>query len=523
MFSKSSRSASLASLASNHSMSDSELIQTVEIQGEDVPNTQRYEDQNFRFTNSHPLGKIFLKLMEDMTYLARKTNNKDMVTNVDDLCSSFHNAIKLERSNINTKVKDTASKVEENLIRKELSSHSINASVVPPAYYNPTPVITSPQKLTEIIKIFPKQARFSGNSQKDGQMSVVEFLNNLTSAQNQCCLSEPEFIDRILAATTGLAHELVLDWKINGETAASIYHNLVVNFDNRMSAEEARQKLNNFIISKNSSLAKAESNIQLLVARASTLLPPGDSRKAYKDMEGCTVLIRALPPYSSVTAGNMYQSLTTRLGRACTMQELFMGLNQYRGMIDRDIKTNGATPTLNSYNKRANIRNNTNRFSSFYGASENNNGVQKDRFVRPTPPPPPNMFKSRQNEVSYTPRPKIRKFGAGNNQNKTNMSQNRYHNNMSSNFQKPYANKPNIRSNSCSLCGRGHNTTECNNIRDDKNRKLDILPTYGVCEKCPVFVKPRLHHPEAVCPFRVGGPLNRGTNRGNNHKNHKKE
>jgi len=515
MFSKSSRSSSVASLNSNHA--ENEISRVDDDYGEDVPNTQ-YEDQNFRFTNGHPLGKIFLKLMEDMTYLAKKTNNKDMVTNVDDLCSSFHTAIKLERANINNKVKDTAAKVEESLIKKELNSHSINASVVPPVYYNPTPVITSPQRLTEILKIFPKPARFSGSPHKDGHMSVVEFLNSLTSAQNQCNLSEPEFIDRILAATTGLAHELVLDWKVNGESAASIYHNLVVNFDNRMSAEEARQKLHNFVIGKNSSLAKAESAIQLLVARASTLLPPGESRKAYKDMEGCTVLIRALPSYSSVTAGNMYQSLTTRLGRACTMQELFMGLNQYRGMIDRDIKANGTNSAMN-FNRKPMQRIMT-RHTAFLTTTDNNNrGYNNERPNRMAPPPPPGIIKNRQNDVSYTPRPKIRKFGIGSGSPKTrtNLQQNRPYQNrnrMSSSYKRPYQNRPiNNDSEKCSLCGKGHNTTDCYNIRDDKGKKLAMLPTYGTCEKCPDFVNPRLHHPVAVCPYRKGGPLNRGTNR----------
>ena len=56
MFSKSSRSSSVASLSSNHA--ENEISRVNDDYGEDVPNTQ-YEDQNFRFTNGHPLGKIF--------------------------------------------------------------------------------------------------------------------------------------------------------------------------------------------------------------------------------------------------------------------------------------------------------------------------------------------------------------------------------------------------------------------------------------------------------------------------------
>jgi len=36
-----------------------------------------------------------------------------------------------------------------------------------------------------------------------------------------------------------------------------------------------------------------------------------------------------------------------------------------------------------------------------------------------------------------------------------------------------------------------------------------MLATQGTCEKCPIFVRPRLHHPEPLCPYRIGGPLNK--------------
>ena len=89
-------------------------------------------------------------------------------------------------------------------------------------------------------------------------------------------------------------------------------------------------------------MAKAESALQLLVARASSMFPPGEARSAYKNMEARSTLIRALPPYSSLKANDLYQNFTTRLGRACHMDELFRGLDQCRSSIDRDIKANGA-------------------------------------------------------------------------------------------------------------------------------------------------------------------------------------
>jgi hypothetical protein len=506
--SKTSRSHSVSSLLSlgEGNMPPVENVEHEE-QGVDVPNTQRWtDDLDYRFTSNHPLGSILLKLVQDTTNLARKNNTKSMVTNVEELCSAFHNGIRLERAKLNNKFENTMADVEKSLMDKELNHHAINASVMPPTVFSNVPTLDKIHKLTEVMKIFPKASRFSGNTNKDGHMSVVEFLNALTAAQKQCTLSEEEFIDRILYSSTGLAHDLILEWKTNGDDASTIYHSLLTNFDTRMSPEEAKNKLINFTIGKNSNLAKAESSIQLLVGRAAAAYPPGESRNAFRNMEGCTTLIRALPPYSSLTANNLYQSYTTRLGRACTMHELFRGLDQYRGMIDRDIKANGASmvPRYNN-NVRLASRNNNNitRYSSFNNTIEATKRMERnDRPMRALPPPP---MANKRNDLSYTPRPLNRKFN-------NNRLKNKYSNNNNPRHSRPFNRyPPNTKpvKDYCPLCGQGHKTADCKNIRDDSGNVLEMHPTYQTCSKCPPFVKPRLRHPEFVCPYRVGGPLHR--------------
>ena len=479
--------------------------------GHDVPPSEKWHTStDYKFTAGHPIGKALLKLAQDVTVLARKNNSKAMETNLDELCSDFHNGIRLERAKFNNKYDNTVSDVERALLHKELNSHCINAAVEPPCNFSVVPVITSAQKLSEVLKVFPRAAKFSGHS-KDGHMTVIEFLTALNSAQNQCSLSEREFIDRILASCTGQAHDLVHEYKINGDKASTIYHSLLQNFDSRMTADEARQKLITFTIGKNSNLAKAESALQLLVARASSMFPPGEARSAYKNMEACSTLIRALPPYSSLKANDLYQSYTTRLGRACHMDELFRGLDQYRSSIDRDIKANGAD--INTF-KHAN--NKKPRYTSYKVDSiENKMGPNNmsRHIVSPAPHPQYkakgnyNNDYSTYNAKSYTPKPYTRNFGnAGFQNNRT--SPNKY----------PLRNRdPNNRNNfnnaqnndrKCALCGRGHKVADCMNIRDDTGKRLEMHPTYGVCNKCPNFVRPRLHHPEFVCPYRQGGPLN---------------
>jgi len=490
---KLSRSPSVTSIVSTHDNVDIPPP-------EDIYYGEEYTDDNdYQFTSEHPLGSILLKIVQDQTNLTRKSKTGGMATNIKELCSNFHNAIKLERANVNNKLSSTVAGVERSLMDKELNSHSVNAAVEIPKNFSTTPVITSSQKLAEIMKIFPKSGKFSGNSQKDGHYSVVEFLNTLTRAQNQCLLTEDEFIDRILDTTTGTAHELVFEWKLNGDSVNSIYHNLVVNFDHRLPAEEARTRLHNFVIGRNSSLAKAQSAIQLLIARACTLLPPGDSRIAYKNMEGCTTLIRALPPNSSQLANNTYQNFTTRLGRACTLEELFRGLNQYRSTIDKDIKQNGASSNPTNYKNNKRPAGKSSGYSSFNMSIEGKKGYQNNR-------PMNNKPRTSPNETSYTPRPQIIR---------PNMNR-KIQFNKGSNNKPPNKNfagrrfQQNILNKSCSLCGMSnHKTTECKNMRDDSGKILEMLPTYGVCSKCPEKVKPRLHHPEVSCPYRLGGPFNK--------------
>jgi hypothetical protein len=60
----------------------------------------------------------------------------------------------------------------------------------------------------------------------------------------------------------------------------------------------------------------------------------------------------------------------------------------------------------------------------------------------------------------------------------------------------------------CSLCGlTNHTARTCFYMQNDSGKRLNIIPTFGVCGKCPSNIRPRLHHPEVICPYRTGGPL----------------
>lgn len=492
---------------------------------------------SIQFTQEHPIGAILIKLASDNTALARKANLRGVETNINDLCTSFHTATILDKNSLENELARSHKELEYNLIAKDLNSHTINNAVKPPQFFSETPTLTSTAKLLEIQKILPRNIKFSGA--RTDNMSVVEFLNTLTEAQHQLVLTEMEFINRMIICSTGLAHELITEWRNNGENVETIYHNLLINFDNRLTPEDAKTQLSNFKIPKASSLAKAESQIMILASRTASALPEGPSRTIYYNLEACNSLIRALPPHSSSTTNNLYNQISARLGRAATFAELSRGLNLYRTTIDKDIKQHGGENHLN--NKRTphigKIRQVRTRYTAYSVNAQPCRNYDSQQFEAVEGNVHPRTARTNasaySNSTSFTPRPIMLKqlynstgqdktyINKGNN--KSHMSHNKTHlgHNKTTHgpklVQRPHMKRDRQgkfqKSNSgCSLCGiPTHLAKNCNNMQNDSGRKIDILPTYGTCSRCPSGVHPRLHHPEALCPFRVGGPL-RGKN-----------
>ena len=44
-------------------------------------------------------------------------------------------------------------------------------------------------------------------------------------------------------SSTGQAHNIILEWQTNGMDTAAIFHNLLLNYDKRLTAEDARNQL----------------------------------------------------------------------------------------------------------------------------------------------------------------------------------------------------------------------------------------------------------------------------------------
>jgi hypothetical protein len=77
-------------------------------------------------------------------------------------------------------------------------------------------------------------------------MNVVEFLTHLKTAQELCNLSQKEFVDKMISASTGEAHELLSYSRDQNETFEDMFHQLIMIFDDRMTVDEAKTKLQSF-------------------------------------------------------------------------------------------------------------------------------------------------------------------------------------------------------------------------------------------------------------------------------------
>ena len=463
---------------------------------------------SIKFTREHPIGAILVKLAQDNTALARKTNLRGVETNINDLCTTFHAAIQLEKEEMENKLIQTHENIEQALIFKDLNSHKINSAVSPPEYFSMEPTLTTPSRRAEALKIFSCHTKFSGLKQ-DNSISILEFLHTMKSAQEQMMLSESEFIDRLLICSTGHAHELILQWRNNGEDIHTIYHNLLINFDKRLAPEDAKVQLNNYKIPKSCTLARAEAQIMMLAGRSASSYPEGPSRTMSYNLDACNALIRALPRTSSATVNNLWNQLSARLGRHATFAELSRNVNLYRSSIDTDIREHGGESSHKNTKRiptKRTVGVNRNRYVSYNVTSQINRPTLTRGY------PNKNNNNPMRKNTSFTPRPLIlkqlyNKHTTNNRNQPPHPSKKTPRRDNTGKFIKNNNNKTGSQ-NHCILCGySNHTASSCQNMRNDSGNVVATFATHGVCGSCPPQVRPRLHHPPLLCPFRVGGPL----------------
>ena len=454
--------------------------------------------ENYEQTKNDPIGKILLDMAHDQFMLAKKCKFENMSTNIHEICENFEKFMELGEKQRQKASEITQDEMEQRLIKKKLSSHLINQTFRPPAF-SKHPALTSVGKTADILKLFPhRNNKFSGHP-KDG-LSLLEFITSLNAAQEQAKLTEKEFKHMLLSCTTGPAHQFLIDWlDDNDEDMGSTYHQLALRFDNRMTAEEAKKDLFYYKAPKDKTLAQVESHIMSLSHRASSIYPPGESRKQARDLESCDTLIRCLPPASSDLVRKVHGELCTELGKPCSATDLSRALHNLRHSINADIRTHGSSETRGR--SRFQIKNNSinknkqkNSYSSYAintasmpstpqrgmssssrgasrGATRPANGQRRPYLPSSNPRFPSNRGGPRRGSARGGPRRQINITG-------------------------------------CSLCGQGNHKTEaCPNMRNNSGKVIRVHPVQGTCGLCPGIRKHTLHHPSSICPFSPTGCL----------------
>ena len=88
---------------------------------------------------SHPLGKMILRMAFDSTQLAKRVKMDSMELNIEDLCREFYVKTQSDEQNLDKKLDLLAEKLEKALIDKDLNNHTNNQAVKPPSNFSPVP------------------------------------------------------------------------------------------------------------------------------------------------------------------------------------------------------------------------------------------------------------------------------------------------------------------------------------------------------------------------------------------------
>jgi hypothetical protein len=473
--------------------------------------------RHMTITQNHPMGRILLGFLNEHMKTAKKNNSKAIDINIENLCSDFCEFLKLMSSSNARSTATLMAGIELKLLNKELNSHTINMSIEPPTFTS-APAIRSVHDKAEAMKIFPTRHKFNGSTQ-DNHMDVVEYLGALNDAQEHCNLNEKEFKGMLMATSTGKPHALLRGWIANNEDIPTIYHNLLLHFDKRISPEDARRQLNEYKAPKSAKLATIEAHLMDLADRAATMLPAGPSRVAFYNMELINALIRCLPPQSSSIVQMKYNELSARLGRAATAAELSRAIHSARYAIDIDIRDHGSERSTPSHkvrldNKGENFIRGTQKYKTSYEISGAEGSLIPDHDSHFAPrdtmsqPFRSGMKNTPDGMDSLNPAPSRPNYFQSSPYNSSHRSRSgKTPSRNPGRFQKPYNSGFSPRY--CSLCGKKDHTAaqECPYMVNDHGETVNVLPTLGTCQACPPEVSPRLNHPAPLCPYREGGPF----------------
>lgn len=458
------------------------------------------------------------------------TKNIDMKTDLNALSIDFANKQledKLALDILKSEVKEANKPIIESRTVKEMK-------ISPPTDFSHNTVLTRQHSLELAARIYPgmsnnRNAKFSG-VRNEGSLNVIEFLRNMNRAFSFMKLSEQEFKNQLLAASTGSAHDRISEWFSLNHTLNEVYCLLISYYDRSLPPHVAEQKLKKLRATKNMNIYDLQNQVLHLATVASESVPRAN-RQSLFDYWGTSTLLGALPEESRRLVTHEFRQMGERDGVQPSYLKLIRLIEPHSAEINSDLRKYGADDQFSKPNYRVNNTNVKRR------VKKKVRGPQVNELSRPTisTEPPTNVEQIRGRSRQPNNRQVNQNRGRSNSKvrfnNNSNMQRQRSNNRSFSRTRKPFVkNNSNFSNNSfgnnsyrnngkrgfenrkepkgsfCSNCGSSFHVAadNCKEMMTDQGVRVEnVAPHFSTCKLCPSSIYKRLNHPEKFCIFRT--------------------
>ena len=291
----------------------------------------------------NPRDQVLLDFMQDISRLVLENKKKKDTI---EMATEFKNVNKMQQEF--TRMKKDMKEMMERMEKKDKPVGIITPlAVEPPTRFASADRLSDNDSLRDSVqKNWPsfcqnRNSMFRGAKQPD--LSIRQFLANMTALQETYGLSEREFLNQMRKAVGGQAYDFVEGHLAEGKCSVrQLYNYLLTRFDRAIPPEAAKKKLQALTAKRTDNLVRLLGNILHLIQQASQAVPP-DFRQTYMDSEGAECVIRSLPVLSRNFARQklveLQQTCDTPIPSFGTFAEV---LTQHQQFINEDIEANAS-------------------------------------------------------------------------------------------------------------------------------------------------------------------------------------
>ena len=364
--------------------------------------------------------------------------------------------------------------LKKNFKKESLVDYHQVLAVEAPTEFSPEDTLTGDiYRISTVNQAFNLKNQFSGKGSKD----IIAYLTDLTQQQKVLKLSEAEFGQIMRRTSTGEPHALITSLIKRKVPIKDIYHQLLSQYDDGISCNEAFDKLSKYKFTKNNTLSKGLTEVEILAGKASQKYPNEDFNNYFFNHEAISAVMKGLPTYSKKLASEVHANMLTYTNKP-EFYEFSKALKKFADSIDADLSENGQPKGTNGdiyFRKSGNSK----QFGGGFSKGKNSNSSTGHQSSN----------NKSVNQISH--------FSG----NKTDKPSN---NKTSNHHQKSQGNSQKKTKKYCGLCGlNSHNSQDgCYACFDDHGDTINQALTSGPCSNCESKIKKTLYHPLNLCPIR---------------------